>query len=198
MSHLATWRGHPRVGIDHAVAAQGWVKETDDALLRAYAADVAARAYATAGMQRQCLEALSSVPNNLDGRAHTPATSLVYFYGAGQYANTRAQCLLLLHDASPAVQAAHEALARINRSFVRNQAFSTLHLGNAYIQSGEIAEAAHVVGDGAELASRNHSARLVALLKRSRGRLDRWQHTRAVQALDERLHAYGWGRNSTT
>ena len=175
MSHLATWRGQPRVGIDHAVAAQGWAKETGNSLLRAYVADVAARAYATAGMQRSCLEALSSIPNNLDSTGHTPATSLVYFYGPGQYANTRAQCMLLLHDAPRAVQAAQESLTLINGTFVRNQAFSTLHLGNAYIESGEIEEAARVIGNGAELAARNRSARLVELLRQSRGRLDRWQ-----------------------
>jgi len=198
LSHLATWRGQPRVGIDHAVAAQGWAKETDDRLLRAYVADVAARAYATAGKQAACLEALSSIPRNLDVTTHTPATSLVYFYGPGQYANTRAQCMLLLRDAPSAVQAARESLTLIGRSFVRNHAFGTLHLGNAYIESGEIEEAARVIGEGAELAARNRSARLVELLKRSRGRLERWQRTPAVTALDERLESYSWGRSSTT
>jgi hypothetical protein len=45
MSHLATWRGQPRIGIDHAVAAQGWAIQTEDRRLQSYAADVAARAY---------------------------------------------------------------------------------------------------------------------------------------------------------
>lgn len=49
MSHLATWQGKPRIGIDHAVAAGEWAKRTDDVLLRAYAANVAARAYAADG-----------------------------------------------------------------------------------------------------------------------------------------------------
>jgi hypothetical protein len=198
MSHLATWRGAARVGIDHAVAAQGWARHTGDALLRAYAADVAARAYATAGMQRQCFEALQSIPGDLGTTSHTPATSLVYFYGHGQYAYTRAQCLLLLHDPTSAVQAAQEALTCIAPSFIRNQAFTTVHLGNAYIESGEIAEAARVIGDGADLAARNRSARVVSVLQGSRARLDRWQQTKAVRALDERLTCYGWGCNSTT
>ena len=43
MSHLATWQGKPRMGIDHAVAAGEWAKRTDDLLLRAYAADVGPR-----------------------------------------------------------------------------------------------------------------------------------------------------------
>jgi transcriptional regulator with XRE-family HTH domain len=197
MSHLATWRGQPRVGIDHAVAAQGWARQTGDVLLRAYAADVAARAYATAGMQRQCLEALASIPSDLDMTARTPATSLVYFYGYGQYADTRAQCLLSLHDAPGAVRAAQQALAGIDASFTRNQAFSTLHLGNAYIESGEIAEAARVIGDGAELAVRNRSARVVSVLLDARARLGRWQDTKAVKAMDERMASYGWGRSTT-
>jgi hypothetical protein len=29
-SHLATWQGKPRIGIDHAVAAGQWADRTDD------------------------------------------------------------------------------------------------------------------------------------------------------------------------
>jgi hypothetical protein len=46
MSQMATWQGRPWVGIDHAAAAQGWAQRTDSPSLRAYAADVAARAFA--------------------------------------------------------------------------------------------------------------------------------------------------------
>jgi hypothetical protein len=106
--------------------------------------------------------------------------------------------MLLLHDAPRAVQSAQKSLQLINGSFVRNQAFSTLHLGNAYIESGEIEEAARVIGDGAELTARNRSARLVELLGNSRSRLGQWQRAPAVRALDERLAVYGWGRSSTT
>ena len=198
MSHLATWRGQPRVGIDHAMAAQGWARETDDLLLRSYVADVAARAYATAGKREACLEALDGIPASLDDAAvHTPATSLVYFYGAAQYAADRAQCLVLLNDASGAVQAAQQSLTLIDPSFVRNHALSAVHLANAYIQSREIEGATRVLGDAADLAGRNRSPRLVKLLLRSRDRLKPWKQTVAVQALDERLSAYGWGASST-
>jgi transcriptional regulator with XRE-family HTH domain len=197
MSHLATWRGQPRVGIDHAVAAQGWARETDDLLLRAYVADVAARAYAAIGNQRACFEALSSIPDGLGTTAHTPATSLVYFYGRGQYAITRGQCMLQLGDARGAIRAVQESFTLVNRSFVRNHAFGMFHLGNAHIESGEVEEAARVIGDGAELVVHNHSARLAEQLLRSRGRLDRWHRAPGVMALDDRLAAYGWGRSSS-
>ncbi|MGH3929441.1 MAG: hypothetical protein ACRDTF_05625, partial [Pseudonocardiaceae bacterium] len=44
MSYLATWQGQPRTGIDHAAAAGQWAGQTGDMRLRAYTADVAARA----------------------------------------------------------------------------------------------------------------------------------------------------------
>ena len=61
MSHLATWRGQPRVGINHAVAAQGWAAQTDEPRLQAYADDVAARAYAKVGQSTSCLRQLESI-----------------------------------------------------------------------------------------------------------------------------------------
>ena len=45
MSHLATWQGKPRIGIDHAVAAAVWAEQAQNPIARAYAADVAVRAY---------------------------------------------------------------------------------------------------------------------------------------------------------
>jgi hypothetical protein len=65
MSHLATWRGQPRVGIDHAVAAQGWAAQTDEPRLQAYTADVAARAYAQVGQTTACLYQLESIEDKL-------------------------------------------------------------------------------------------------------------------------------------
>jgi hypothetical protein len=106
--------------------------------------------------------------------------------------------MLLFHDAPGAIQAVQESSTLVNQSFVRNHAFDVLHLGNAYIESGDIEEAAHMIGNGAELAMHNRSARLVDQLRRSRHRLDRWQRNAAVKALDDRLAAYGWGRSSVT
>lgn len=197
LSHLATWRGQPRIGIDHAVAAGAWAQEIDDRLLRAYVADVAARAYASVGRHRACLDALESIPAYLSGTdVHTPATSLVYFYGPGQYAVSRARCLLLLHDAPGALEAAHQAVRLVDPSFVRNHAFGMVHRGTAYLQAKEIEEAARVIGQAADLAAHTRSARLVELLLQSRRQFDPWQPTSAVKDLDEQLAAYGWGPSS--
>jgi hypothetical protein len=66
MSHLATWRGQPRIGIDHAVAPQSWAEQTEDARLQAYAADVAARAYCADGNERAAFTALSHSAQRVD------------------------------------------------------------------------------------------------------------------------------------
>ena len=60
MSYLATWQGKLRIGIDHAVAASQWADRTEDTRLRAYTADVAARAYAADGQRDACLTALDT------------------------------------------------------------------------------------------------------------------------------------------
>lgn len=199
MSHLATWQGRARVGIDHAIAAQNWANDTDDSLLRAYAADVAARAYAGAGNRRACLEALDTAQAGVaNASPQSPATSFVYFYGSAQLAQTRSLCLLQLGNAAQAEQAARESLAQIEDSFVRNKAFSTIHLGNAHLAAGELEQAAEVVGDGAALASRNRSVRVIQTIAQTRAAMKPWQDTSAVRELDAKLVGYGLSPSSTT
>ena len=53
MSQLATWQGQHRVGIDHALAAQGWAGRIEDFGLLAFAADVSAKAYALDALDGQ-------------------------------------------------------------------------------------------------------------------------------------------------
>jgi hypothetical protein len=199
LSHMATWRGQPRVGIDHAVAAVAWATQTEDRLLSAYAAERAANAYARAGDRRACLAALDSIPAVLDDAGEqSPATSLAYWYGRGHAAGSRARCLLLLRDPPGALAAARQAVALADPSFVRIQAFGMLHLGNAYVQSQEIDEATRIIGAAAGLAARNRSARLVDSLMQSRRHLDPWRDTAAVRDLDDRLAAHGWTASSIT
>lgn len=199
MSHLATWQGRARVGVDYAVAAQNWANDTDDGMLRAYTADVAARAYAGMGNQRACFDALDIAQEGVvDATPQTPATSLAYFYGRGQLASTRSGCLLQLGDAVGAEQAAQEALRLMESSFVRNRAFATIDLGNAYLVAGELEQAAQVVGNGAALAARNRSARVVQTIGQARTRMRPWQDTSAVRELDAKLVSYGLPPSSIT
>jgi tetratricopeptide (TPR) repeat protein len=192
MSHLATWRGQPRIGIDHAVAAQGWATQTNEPRLQAYAADVAARAYAKVGQATACVQQLGNIERILvavsDGATEE---SLAHFYSQGQFAGTRSLCLLQLEDREGAIASAQEALTMADPSFVRNLAFTELYLGEAYMAAGDIYEAAAAVGEAAMLTARNRSARLVERVWAARDQLAQCRAPSVVRDLDERLHAYG-------
>lgn len=70
---------------------------------------------------------------------------------------------------------------------------TTLYLSNAHGQLKEIDQAASALGDAAELAARNCSARLMDRLQQTRAALRPWETARAVRDLDERLRFYGSG-----
>jgi hypothetical protein len=193
MSHLATWQRHPRIGIDHALAAQGWTLQTADPLLRAYASDVAARAYAMEGERTPCLIELDRAEQfiSVAESRGTPPRSMAYFYGRGQLDATRSQCLLQLGEPGPAITVGHAAMSSIGPSFVRNRAFSALRVGGAYLASGEIDQAARVLGDVARLAAQNGSARLMEEFRATWGQLRPWARTHEVRDLDDLVSGYG-------
>ncbi|MGH4016630.1 MAG: hypothetical protein ACRDSL_22395 [Pseudonocardiaceae bacterium] len=190
MSHLATWRGMPRTGIDHAVAAGQWASRTGDQQLRAYTFDVAARAYAADGQRDACLTALDAAHAALPAAGDHTAGS-VASYDEAAHIMIRGWCHLELHDSQRAVDYAQQALSGLDPSFVRDTAFTTVDLSRAYVQCQEIDEAARLLGDASELAAGNSSARLTGRLHQARAQLQPWHDTSAVRELDDRFTTYG-------
>lgn len=192
MSHLATWQHKPRIGIDHAVAAGEWAKRTDDLALSAYAADVAARAYAADGQSELCLAALDAAGTALT-MAGDQQPGYVYFYDEGQHYSTRCGCHLELHEPRRAACYAEQSLKTLDRSYARNVAFATVDLGIAHMQSNEVDEAARLLGDAGEIVASNSSARLVEKLGKVRASMQPWQHIAAVRTLDDRFNVLRLG-----
>jgi len=192
LSHLATWGKQPRTGIDHALAAIGWANQTDDARLRAYAYDVAARAYA---MDRQgpatyrAIEQAQAALAAIDGRTDTYA----YFFSAGQLASTESVCYLQLGQADKGIEAAKRSLAAIDGSFVRNLALTSLRLGICHLRREEpdIDRGAAAIADAARLASHNRSVRLVERIQWGWRELEPWHHTPAAKNLRDQMLVYG-------
>ena len=91
-----------------------------------------------------------------------------------------------------AAASASTGLRLFDNSFVGSQAFCTLRLGAAYLQSGEVEETARVIGDGALLATQNRSIRLTKEAQAARARMQPWQDTQAIRELDERLAGMGF------
>lgn len=191
MSYLATWRGQPRTGIDHAVAAGQWAGHTGDMRLRANAADMTAHAYAADGQRDACLAALDDAHTSLAAASEQiPRPVHFYNYDEAIHIGTRGRCHLALHDAQHAADYAQQSLTALDPSHVRNTAFTTAYLGMAYAQSGEVDEATRLLGDAGEIAARNNLARLIEVLQQGRTELQPWANTTTVRALDDRLASW--------
>jgi tetratricopeptide (TPR) repeat protein len=192
MSHLATWRGQPRTGIDHALAAGGWAARTDDDHLKAYAFDVAARAYAMDKQQIPALDAVDSARTLIEHSAGSP-TGLVYFYNAGQLASTESTCYLFLEQPELGAPIAERAVGSIGPGFVRNLALASLRLGICRIRSAQadVPQAAAAIEAAVELAAHNQSARVVDRLRSGIKELEPWAHLPEVREVSDRALAYG-------
>ncbi|MET8155243.1 hypothetical protein ABZT47_02640 [Sphaerisporangium sp. NPDC005289] len=199
-SQLATWRGDPRLGVEHALGAFAWGQRAGSRLLTAYACDVGARAHAAVvrrsarGERRKdhtrCLRSLDQAQRELHGAAaDDPGARLVTFFGQGQYLSTKAGCLLDTGDPSQALQVAATAASGIDPAFVRNAAYLRLKTAQAHMDLRDIDVACEHLAEAARLAGRNTSPRLVRSVVETREKLSPWHRTRSVAALDERLHA---------
>ncbi|HEY2762968.1 MAG TPA: helix-turn-helix transcriptional regulator [Pseudonocardiaceae bacterium] len=193
MSYFSSWQGKVHAGMDFAVAAQSMAGKTDDVLLQVYAADRAGFAYAIDGQYKECV---TEFDRAVTGLHHQPAGSLhhstVYWIHEGFIASRQSDCLLRLGRPVEAAACAERGLRLFDNSFTHGLAYCTLRLGAARLLSGDVEEAARVIGDGALLAARIRSARLTGEARATRGRLQPWQDTSAVKTLDEQLTGMGF------
>ncbi|WP_405579216.1 hypothetical protein [Streptomyces sp. NBC_01190] len=195
MSQLATWQGKPRVGIDHAVAAQTWATRAGSLMARAYAADVAAKAFGAAGDASGAHAALDAERTAAaDSRASgEPLAAWWYFYDESFYWGTRSKVSLDLHDPDDAIHAATTALPFRNLENARDFTHLLTRLGEARVQQGDIHEASQVLADAARITAVNRSPRLERSIREVRTSLAPWGRTKSVRQLDEALRAYGVG-----
>lgn len=87
----------------------------------------------------------------------------------------RGLCHLEPHDTQRTIDYARQSRKTLDQSETRDVAMTSVDLGEAYAQAGEIAEA----------------ARLVDVLKKGRAALAPWKNSTAVRELDDRLTTYG-------
>ncbi len=201
MAYLEVWRNEPRLGIDHAVAAQNWARRSDDHRLRAYADDMAAIAFAKDNQRSQCISALIDADSAIAVAERQPAEgSVAYFQSPGLVASLRSDCLHQLGSGHDARVAAEEALAHIDVSFVRNRALACVDLANAHADLGEVEAAVGAIRASADLARSCRSDRLSARIGEARHELARWSNVSCVRELDDELMSYGFaapGRSAT-
>lgn len=193
MSHLASWQGRPRVGIDHAAAAAVWAEQSGSPLARAYATNVAVRAYLADGQRDRCRAALDTEYATITGiDTPTPPTSRWYFYDESFHWSTRTQYALGFNEPATAMEAIETSLRLSDPANLHERAHRSLYRAEALLQQGEIAGAAGIVGEVAGITAMHASGRgrvdqRVGALRKA---LVPWQRTRPVRELDEVLAAY--------
>lgn len=192
MSFFACRQGKTHAGLDFAAAAQSLASKTDDVLLQVCVDDHVGTAYAFDGQYKEYLAAFDRAQAGLASSAgQASPESPAYWYHEGLIVSHQSECLLRLGKPQEAVAKASAGLRLFDNSIVGSLAACMLRLGTAHLQSGQIEEAARVIGDAASLVTQVRSARKTSIIKATRARMQPWHGTQAVQALDERLAATG-------
>lgn len=182
-------RGDTPTALDTAAAARSLAARTDDAQLKALTEQMAAAAYARDGQYGPCMAASSRAHELLDSPDGRSADSPAYWVHHGTVDSQRSLFLCLLGRPKDAVEAATNARARFNRTFVGSYGRCQVRLGHALALSKEIPEAAGVLGDAAGHA--DLSPRLTQELHAARALMQPWENTKPVKTLDTRLQAHG-------
>jgi tetratricopeptide (TPR) repeat protein len=191
MSQLATCRGKPRIGIDHAVAAAAWADQTDSPHARAYAADVAVRAHIADNRPDLCRSTLDREYTTL--MAASPGTSvsrLWYFYDESFYWRTAGEHALKLGRPDEALDALDRSLALVDPANLHNKTFRLLFRVEARIQQDEVVEACTILGNVGQDTAATRSHRIDRRIDDLRDALTPWERTKPVRELDKRLAAY--------
>ena len=189
-TRAAFLRGDTPTALDTAAAARSLAARTDDAQLKAFVEQMAAGAYALDDQYGPCMAACERAGGFLASGNGCAPSSPAYWVHEGTLDTYRSKFLALLGKPSQAVQAATDALARLERTpYVHFYAFCEVGLGNALVLAKEIPEAARVLGDAASLARR--SPQFTAELHATRALMRPWDGTQAVTTLDAQLEACG-------
>lgn len=189
-------------------AAVAWAQRAGSKRLAAYPCDVGARAYSsivqrsdTRNRQSDRTAAMQLLDQAATGLADADdgdiGTTMLHFYDQGLQQSTRTLCLLDLNDTAHALPLAHRAVETIDTAFVRNRAYAHLYLARGLSQPGpeqRLEQAAHQIGEAAELSQHNTSPRLMSSVFASRRALEPWRQTASVRRLDDRLQALASAR----
>ncbi|MDT3399066.1 hypothetical protein RKE29_20865 [Streptomyces sp. B1866] len=193
MSQMATWQGKPRVGIDHAAAAQIWAEQSDSWAARGYAADVAAQAYAANGDEVRARRALDD-----ERAAHEalrtnggPLASWWYFYDESFYWTTRSACSLRLDAPDDAMHSIEKRLLLVDKSNLRDYALSLAKLASVHTLNGDVEQAGETIRTIAKISTVHQSPKISGRIRDLRAELEPWKATQSVRELDDALRAYG-------
>lgn len=192
MSHLATWQGKPRIGIDHAVAAAAWAEQSGSPYARAYAADVAVRALTADGQADRSKDTLDREYTALQAALadQRPRQSWWYFYDESFFWSTSAQNALKFDGADQVLATTDRALKLVDQGNLHERSFRLLFRAEAFARQQNLGLACRTITEVVELTSVNSTRRIEQRVQELRRGLDPWRRTRAVKELDQAIRTY--------
>ncbi|MGH3772155.1 MAG: hypothetical protein ACRDRW_12295, partial [Pseudonocardiaceae bacterium] len=188
-SFAAFLRADTPTALDTAAAARSLAARTNDPRLKALAEQMAAAAYALDGQYGPCMSACGRAQQFLASANGCSHESLAYWVHEGELDSQRSLFLCLLDKPKQAVEAASNAQARLDRTFVCSYGHRQVRLGHALVLSKEITEATRVLSEAANHA--HLSPRLTTELHTARTMMQPWENTKIVKELDAQLEACG-------
>jgi transcriptional regulator with XRE-family HTH domain len=188
-SFAAFLNGDTPTALDTAAAARSLAARTPDLQLKALAEQMAAAAYALDGQYDLCMAASARAHHLLTNVNGSTTESPAYWVNHSVIDSQFSTFLTLLNRPHEAVEAASNAQAQFDRSYVGLYALCEVRLGTALILSKDINEAARVLGN---VVTKAHLfPRLTKDLHAARSNMEPWANTPAVKTLDTQLHTYG-------
>lgn len=196
-AHLSMSGGDHQTAIDHAQAAEEAAKRSSSRHAKAYAADMTARVYASAGQGARSLAALERERRQMQRIDWTePAAERWGFYGPSFYWARESECHLLLGHPVEAADAGALAQQRFNPAYLHNNAMALARRAQAQVQFGDVAAACRALAESARMATLAGSVRLGIEMSRAREQLRPYDGESIVQALDVRLDRYSKQRGA--
>jgi hypothetical protein len=190
-AHLSMSAGDHQTAIDHAQAAEEAAKRSPSRHAKAYAADMTARVYASAGQGARSLAALERERRQMQRIDWAePAAERWGFYGPSFYWARESECHLLLGHPVEAADAGALAQQRFNPAYLHNNAMALARRAQAQVQFGDVPAACRALAEAARMATLAGSVRLSTEMARARDLLVPYDAESVVQALDVRLDMY--------
>ena len=190
-AHLSMSAGDHQTAIDHAQAAEEAAKRSPSRRAKAYAADMTARVYASAGQGARSLAALERERRQMQRIDWAePAAERWGFYGPAFYWARESECHLLLGHPVEAADAGALAQQRFNPAYLHNNAMALARRAQAQVQFGDVPAACKALAEAARMATLAGSVRLTTEMTRARKQLAPYNGEAVVQALDVRLDHY--------
>ncbi|MFC4585420.1 hypothetical protein [Sphaerisporangium corydalis] len=186
MSWMAIDQGKVGLALDHAYAAEGWIRHCRSVLARSVHMMNLARVLAHDGRFIDSERALDQSLKLVQRPPDEADPVYLYWCTPDWMQNHAAECLLTLRRFEDTIRSAERTLAgSTTPALVRGQAL--LYYANALTAKREIPSAVARIRDAARLTRTHTSGRLPHAIRQARAHLRPWEANKHVRHLDDEL-----------